>query len=164
LKRLIRVGGRLSKRAGRNLHVLLYECIHHVGRGEAACCQSNRVEPDTHGVFALAEDHHVAHAGHSLEGVLHINVEIIGDELARIAVVESIKAGAEHEIVVGLGDGDAGGVHLARQAALCAGDPVLHVHCGNVQVVSRVERGGDGTGAAVGARRADVAHALDTVD
>jgi hypothetical protein len=44
-------------RAGRrDLDVLLDQRVDHVGGGEAAGGQAHRVEPDAHGVFALAED------------------------------------------------------------------------------------------------------------
>ena len=35
------------------------------------------VEPQAHGVLALAKDHHIAYARHALERVLHVHVEIV---------------------------------------------------------------------------------------
>ena len=135
--------GRLAELAGGNLDVLLGERVDHVGGGEAASGQAHRIEPDAHGVFALAEDHHVAHAGHALDGVLDVDVEVVGDELVRVAAVAGIEAGAEDEVAVGLGDGDAGGVDRSGQAALHAGHAILHVDGGDVEVVAGVEGGGD---------------------
>ena len=66
------------------------------------------IEPHAHGVLALAENQHVADAGHAFDRVLHINIQIIGDELVEIAPIERIEAGAEDKIGVGLRDGDAG--------------------------------------------------------
>jgi hypothetical protein len=81
LEGLLRVRGRLAELAGGNLDVLLDQRVDHVGGGEAASGQAHRVEPDAHGVLALAEDHDVAHAGHALDGVLHVDIEVVGDEL-----------------------------------------------------------------------------------
>ena len=139
LECLLRVGWRLPKLAGGNLDVLLGQRIHHIGGGQVARGQAHRIEPDAHGVLALAEDHHVAHAGHALERVLHVHVEVVGDEFAGVAAVERIEAGAENEVEVGFGDDDAGGDHLAGQAALHAGHAVLHVHGGDVEVVAGLE-------------------------
>jgi hypothetical protein len=87
LEGLLRVRGRLAKLAGGNLDVLLHQRIDHIGRREVARGQPHRIKPDAHGVLALAEDHHIAHAGDALDGVLDIHVEVVGDELGRVAPV-----------------------------------------------------------------------------
>ena len=80
------------------------------------------------------------------------------------AVVGREKARGEHEIRVGLGDGDAGVLDLLRQAALRGGHAVLHVHRRDIQVVAGAEGDVDVAGAVVRAGRSDVVHALDAVD
>jgi len=143
---------------------LLDECIDYIGGGERAGRKALRIEPDAHGVFALAEDHHVAHAGHALERILDVDIEIVGDELGRVAAIFGIEASSENKVEVGLGDGDAGGVDRGGQAPGDAGHAVLHVHGGDVEIVAGLEGGGDGADAAVGAGRIDVAHPLDAID
>ncbi len=59
---------------------------------------------------------------------------------------------------------DPGLIHGCRKAALDAGNAVLYVYGGDVQVVAGLEGDGDRAGAAVGARGVDVAHPLDAVD
>ncbi len=80
LECLLGVGGRLPELAGRNLDILLVERIHHIGCRQAAGSQAHRIEPHAHGVLARAEVHHIAHAGHALERVVHVNIEVVGDE------------------------------------------------------------------------------------
>src|SRR5581483_10616543 len=101
--------------------------------------QPDRVEPDAHGIFALAKDDDIAHARHALDGVLHINIKVVGDELVGVACIAGKEPGGEYEVVADLGDGDAGLVHGRRQPSLNAGDAVLYVDCGDVEAVVRVE-------------------------
>ncbi len=83
---------RLAELAGGNLDILLDQRVDHIGCGKAAGRQANRIEPDTHGVFALAEDHHIAYAGHALERIFHVDVKVVGDELGRVSAVASEKS------------------------------------------------------------------------
>ena len=122
------------------------------------------IEPEAHGVLALAEDDDIADAGDALEGVGDIDVEVVGDEGLRERVVGRDEAGGEDEVGVGLGDGDAGVVDDGGETALGGGDAVLHVDGGDVEVVAGVEGDGDGGGAVVGAGGGHVAHAFDAVD
>ena len=55
-------------------------------------------------------------------------------------------------------------VDCGGQPALHAGDAVLHVDGGDVEVVAGLEGDRDHAGAVVGAGGAHVAHALDAVD
>ncbi len=122
------------------------------------------IEPDAHGVFALAEDDDVTDAGNALERILDVDVEVVGDEGRRERVIGRDETGGENEVGVGLGDGDAGVVDGGRETALHGGDAILHVDCGDVEVVAGLEGNGDGGGAVVRAGGAHVAHALDAVD
>ena len=69
---------------------------------------TNRIKPDAHRIFALAEDHHVAHARHALDGIFDVHVEIIGDEFVGVAAVAREESSGENEVGADLGDGDAG--------------------------------------------------------
>ena len=164
LKVLLGVGGRLAELAGGDFDVLLGESVGDVEGGEAAGGEPGGIEPDAHGVLALAEDDDVADAGDALERVADVDVEVVGDEGLRERVVGRDEAGGEDEVGVGLGDGDAGVVDDGGQTALRGGDAVLHVDGGDVEVVAGLEGDGDGAGAVVGAGGAHVAHALDAVD
>ena len=53
--------------AGGDLHVLLLQRGDHVGGGEPARRESCRIEPQAHGVLALAEDLHVGDAMDALQ-------------------------------------------------------------------------------------------------
>ena len=63
---LLRIRRRRSKLSGRDLDVLLRKRIGHVQRGQLPRGQLVRVQPDAHRILALAEDDHIAHAGHAL--------------------------------------------------------------------------------------------------
>jgi hypothetical protein len=152
LESLLGIRWRLAELPGGNLHVLLYQRVHHVGRGEIAGGQPHRVKPHAHGVLALAEDHHIAHAGHALDRVLHIDVEIVGDEFGRVAAVLGVESGAKDKVGVRLVDSDAGRVHRRGHPSLGAGYAILHIHGRDVQVIAGAEGRGNRAGSAIGAR------------
>ncbi len=158
------VDGRGTDCAGGDFYVLLLECVDDVGRGELASGELGGIKPQTHGVLADAEDLHVAYAGDALERIFDVEVDVVGDEVLRVAVVVREEAGGEDEVRVRLGDGDAGVLNRLRKHTLGAGDAVLNVDGSDVEVVAGLEGDGDGTDAAVGAGRGDVTHALDAVD
>ena len=164
LKCLFGIGGLLAELTGGDLDVLLSERIGDVERGEAASGEAAGIEPETHRVLALTEDDDVADAGDTLESVLDIDVDVVGDEGRRERLVRRDEAGGEDEVRIGLGDGDAGVVDDCGQTALNGGDAVLHVNGGDVEVVAGLEGDGDGRGAVVRAGGAHVAHAFDAVD
>src|SRR3984885_6064082 len=164
LKDLFGIGGRLAELPGGDLHVRLGEGIGDVEGRETASGEAVGIEPEAHGVLALAEDNDRADAGNTLESVADVDVEVVRDEGLRERVVGRDKAGSEDEVGAGFGDADAGVIDSGGKAALDGGDAVLHVDCGDVEVVAGVEGDGDGGGAVVGAGRAHVAHALDAVD
>ena len=61
---------RLADLPGRHLHVLLADRVHHLGRHQVDVGHLLRVEPDPHGVVAVAEHGHVADAVEAGEFVL----------------------------------------------------------------------------------------------
>ena len=81
-----------------DLHVLLGERAQDVGRGEAARGHAQRVEPQAHGIFALAEILHVGDAGDALQRVAHVEINIVAEKQAVVLAVFGIDACAENEI------------------------------------------------------------------
>ena len=77
LERLLFICGLLSKLACRDLNVLLLQSIDNIHGGQPLRGQLQRVEPHAHSVLALAKDIHVAHTGHTLDCVFHVDVEIV---------------------------------------------------------------------------------------
>ncbi len=80
LEILFPVRRRLSELTRCDDDVLLPQRIDHIGGRENAGGQARRIEPDAHGVFALAEYLDVANTGYALQRVLYIDVEIVADE------------------------------------------------------------------------------------
>ena len=78
---------RLTKRTSGHLDVLLAKRAHDIAGGERAGRQLGRIDPQPHRVTALAEDDDVAHAGHALDGVADVAVDVVADELGVVAVV-----------------------------------------------------------------------------
>ena len=156
--------GLLPHLARRHLDVLLAQGAAHVAGGEVARGQLHRVQPEPHGIFALAENDHVAHALHPLQRVAHVQVKIVADEELVVLAFIGIKTVRHHERAGVLGDADAGGLHFGGQAPQRAGSAVLHVHRRHIQVAVQVKGGADGAGPVIAAGRAHVAHALSPVD
>ena len=129
----------------------------------AAGREPRRVEPDPHGVLALAEDDHVADAGHALQGVAHVRVQVVADEARAVAVVLGEEAQPAHEARGVLGDGHAEVADVGGQAAHHLVDPVLDVDRREVGVARDLEVDVDRRDPAVGARGLHVRHALDAV-
>src|SRR6185312_4182149 len=91
LKVLLRIRGLLPDGASGDLDVLLLQRADDIGCGKLASRELDRIEPQPHGIFALAEDPDIADAADALDGILDIEVEIVGDELLRVAVVIRVK-------------------------------------------------------------------------
>ena len=85
LEVLVGIGGLLAELAGGDFDVLLGESVGDVEGGEAAGGESRGIEPDAHGVLALAEDDDGTDAGDALERVVDVDVEVVGDERLRRA-------------------------------------------------------------------------------
>ena len=65
--------------ARRHLDILAAERRLDVLRRQLIGGEALGIEPDAHGIFALAEQAHLGHAGERLELVLHVAVGVIGD-------------------------------------------------------------------------------------
>ena len=70
---------RVADAAGGDLHVLLAQRADDVAGRQAARRQLVRVEPQPHRELALAEDDDVADAGHALERVAHVEVDVVAE-------------------------------------------------------------------------------------
>ena len=102
------------------------------------------VDPDAHGIAALAEDRHVGDAVEVLQPVDDEAVDVVGD-LQRVHAVAG-----EHQVHdrlrVGLDLGDGRLLDLVRQAAAHAADAVAHVAGGHVGIDVGAEADGDAAG------------------
>ena len=112
--------------------VLLLQSGDHVGGAKLPCSQLCRVEPNAHGVLALAEEDNVADPRDSLQGIFDVDVHVVGNVLVRKAVIGRVESGGKNEVGICLGDGHACVLDFLRKAALCRRYPVLHVDRGNV--------------------------------
>ena len=88
LVHLARRRGRLAEAAGGDLDVLLAQRVDDVAGGQLARREALRIEPEPHRVLALAEDDDVADAGHALERVLDVDVDVVAEE-ERVVVAAS---------------------------------------------------------------------------
>ena len=145
-----------ADRAGGDLHVLLAQRVGDVAGRQAAAREPVRIEPQPHREPALAEDDDVADAGHALQRVADVAVEVVADEERVVAVVVGVEADAAEEPCRALGDGDAVGAHLERHAAERRVHAVLHVDRGEVGIAADLEGDGDRADAVVGAGRGHV--------
>ncbi len=112
---LVHLGGRRglgADLAGGDLDVLLLQGGDDIGRGQPARRQPVRIEPETHGVLALAEDLHIGDALDALDRVLDVDVDVVADELVVVAIALAVEAGRKHERAGHLVDGDAGSSSL----------------------------------------------------
>src|SRR5262249_40920644 len=147
-----------------DLHVLLTQRTHHVSGGEVARRQFDRIQPQPHRIFGLAENDDVAYAFQPLQGIADIYVEGVADEQVVVAVIVRVKAEGGYKLAGVLVDPHACGLNLPRQAAQHGGSAVLHVDGGNVQTAVQIKNNVDSAGAAVAAGGGYVAHALGAVD
>ena len=155
---------RLADAAGGDLDVLLAQRTDHVAGRDLARGEAIGIEPQAHRILALAEDGDVADAGHALQGVAHVDVEVVAQEERVVLSLLREDAHRHHEAGGLLLHADAVGAHFCRHAAERLVHAVLHVDGGDVLVAGDVERDGDRRDTTVGARRGHVQHALDAVD
>ena len=164
VEHLIGGGRRVAERTGGDLDVLLAQRVDDVAGGEPARRQLAGIEPQPHRVAALAEDDDVADAGHALDGVADVAVEVVADELGVVAVVAREEAQSAHEPRGVLDDGDAVGADVGRHPSQRLVDAVLDVDRRQVGVTVDAEGDRDGAHPAVGARRLEIGHPLHAVD
>ena len=158
------LGGLVAERAGRHLHVLLAQRVQHVAGCQASGRELAGIQPQPHRVAPLAEDDHVAHARHALEGIADVQIEVVADVQVAVAVVPAEEADPAHEPGGHLGHGDSVGTDVGRHPPEGGVDAVLHVDGGQVVIARDVEGDRDGGDPRVGGRGGHVGHALDAVD
>ena len=119
------------------------------------------VDPDAHGIAALAEDRHVGDAVEVLQPVEDEAVDVVGDLQRGHAVAGEHQVHDRLRVRLDLGDGRL--LHLDRQAAAHAADAVAHVAGGHVGIDIGVEADGDaaGLGAAGRFQHVDAGNAGD---
>src|SRR5450631_273510 len=150
--------------SGGYFDVLFLESADHIVGGESATGHAHGIEPQAHGVFAFAEDEDVGHTGNTLQAVADVDIEVVAHEERRVASVRREHAGAEDEVLRGLGDGDSDLFDRIRETSLSGVDAVLNVDRGEVGIAAEVEGGDDLAGAIIAAGGGNVLHALGAVD
>ena len=150
--------------SGGDFNVLFLERADHIVGGKGAAGHAHGIEPQTHGVFAFAEDHDVGHAGYALQTVADVDIEVIAHEERGVATVGREDGSAEDEILRALGDGDSDLLHRAGEPSGSSVDAVLDINSGEVGIAVEVERGGDRADPVVVAGGGDVLHAFGAVD
>ena len=157
-------GGLGADLSGGDFDVLFLEGVDDVVGGEGAAGHAHGIKPEAHGIFALAEDEDVGNAGHALERVADIDVEIVTDEERGVAVVGREDGAAEDEVLRGLGDGDADLLDGGGEPSGGGVDAVFDIDGGEVGIAVEIEGRRDGADAVVGAGGGDVLHPLGAVD
>ena len=150
--------------SGGDFHVLLRERTDHVGRSQPATRHALRIEPQPHGVLALAEDEHVRDARNALQRVPHVHVEIVAHEQRGVAIVVGDNGGTKDKILRSLCRRDADGFDRRGQTSLRRVDAVLNVDGGQIGIAIQIEGGDDAAGSVIAARGSDVLHSLGAVD
>ncbi len=119
---------RLADLPGRYLHVLFLQRRQNVRGRQSALRHFRGIEPQSHGVLALAENDGVRNAGHALEGIANIHVHVIAEEQTVVLPAFRVHAGAKHKSAGLLADKNSRVLHFVRQAPQRLVDPVLHIH------------------------------------
>ena len=154
----------LSHLSGGDVYVLLLQGADRIRRRQPAAGHAHRIQPQPHGILALAEDDDVCNSGHPLQRVLYIDVEVVAHEERRVAFFGRKHSRAQDEIVGGLGDGDAGGFDRVGQPSLGGVHAVLNVDRGQVGIAIQVKSRRDRARSVAAAGRSDVLHSLRAVD
>jgi len=108
---------RLPDLSRRDLHVLLLQRVNNGRSRKAALGQLRRIEPQPHGIFALAKNNDVADPVHALQRILDVDVDVVAQEQAVVLSSLRVHARAKHESAGLLGDDDAGVLYSVWQAA-----------------------------------------------
>lgn len=161
-------GGRrrhVAQTAGRELGVLLLNGLRHVIDRQGILGQLVRLKPDAHGVAHAAENRGVAHAGHALEFVYHVDLHPVLDIDLVIAAVRRIESKDLEHGRGALDHAHALAAHLFRQQGLGQIDLVVDVDQGHVRVGTQREIDVDGAGTrAGGGCGSHVQHVFHAVD
>ncbi|KAF5044628.1 hypothetical protein DSECCO2_489730 [anaerobic digester metagenome] len=135
--------GQAAQLAGRDLGVLGPDGGGHVGRGQAVGVQPVGVEPDAHGVLG-SEQGDLAHALHATQPVEDVGGHVVGQLRPVHGAVLGHETQDLHEVLDGLGDLHALGLHFLGQQGHGQLQLVLNLDLGDVGVGAGLEGQGDG--------------------
>ena len=142
---------------GRQLDVLALEGGDDVADGQALLVEPGGVEPDADVPLQGAHEGDLADAGDRLELLLEAVADVIAEDPLGVGPAQ---AGHHDRLVLGIGLGDDGRVHVPGKAAGGLGDLGLDVLEGQVDVAGKLDLDGDVAGALAGGR-GDRPDALD---
>ena len=158
------IGRRRAEGTSGDLAVLFADGGDHVGGGEPARGDLVRVEPDAQRVVAHTEQLYVADAVQARQLVLDVERGVVGQVEHVVALIRRGQVHHHGQVRGGLVHGHAETLHFGRQGRHGAGDAVLHLHLGVVQVGTEGEGHGQRQAAINGRLRRHVEHALDADD
>ena len=164
LKRALTGDRRLIEHTGGDLDVLALERQNHVSCGQAHRLQAVGIDPDAHRVIAAAEDGDRANPVNAGENVGDRERRVIRDEQRIARVVGRVEVDHHHQIGRLFGHSHPDVAHLARQARLRDGNPVLHLHLRDIEAGAELEAHVDGKAPVRRRIRGHVDHVLDAVD
>ncbi len=156
--------GEAADDAGGDLHVLVADGVDEITGGDIARSEFFRIEPESHGVIAGAEDEDIADAGEAGDFILDLKGGEVA-EVERIAgAVGGIDGDGECDIGGGFFDDDAAADDFRGEDGLGDGDAVLDLDLGDVEVGAELEGDGELHAAVIAALAGHVEHAFDAVD
>src|SRR5215831_19902827 len=100
----------------------------------------------------------------SLEGILHVNVDVVADKLRAVAIVFAVEANGANEGSSHLRHGDPSIFYFIWQSSQYLGDAVLYVYSSDVERTGQLEDDRNRTRSVVSAGRSHIAHAFHAVD
>src|SRR6202041_3406282 len=143
---LLSLRGRLlTHLPGRYFHILLGKSVHYIRRGQSPSRHAHRIQPQPHGILALAENNYVSHARNTLQRIPDVNIEVVAHEQRGVFVVVGDNGGAKNEILRTLRGRDANRFHGGGQPSLCCVDTVFDVARGQVRIPVYVKGESDTT-------------------
>ena len=152
-----------ADRAGRGLHVLLFDGIRDICNREAKLRELVRVQPDAQGVVRT-EHHDIADALDTLDLVHQVDICVVLEERAVIAAILRIERQHIGHVVRRLARRDADLLDFGRQGRRRGRGVVLHFDGVHVAVRARLEHDLQAVAARVIGVRGHIVHALRAVD
>ena len=107
--------GRLAQSPGRDLDVLLLDCLLDIRRGDAKRGELVRIEPHAHRVAPFAEDVDVADTGKSFHRIDKLQVRVVAERDQVHRSVRRVDVDTQHDVGVFLGDDDTRLIDDGRQ-------------------------------------------------
>src|SRR5690606_1560276 len=157
---------RFAEFAGRNLKVLVADCVADVLRHQAIGSHFFGVEPGADGVIARADPAHLAHAIHARELPHEVDLRIGLQERLIVKGVRMVAVDIDGHDDAALARfyRDARLDDLGRDARIGLRYPRLHVYGGLVGVCPRFEKHGDVARTGVRGRRQEIGHVRYAID